>query len=70
MSTNAKLVALVAVSHHQPQREPPLPRPFDDVLDKYIRTCVCDDVMVKEKIDALHQANLFKLHMPDAFDLD
>lgn len=38
-----------------------------DQLDKYIRTGVCDDVYVREKVDYLHQTYAFKLHMPDAF---
>lgn len=32
-----------------------------DVLDKYIRTGVCEDPAVKEKIDRLHETNKFKL---------
>lgn len=32
-----------------------------DVLDKYIRTGVCEDPAVKEKIDRLHEINKFKL---------
>lgn len=32
-----------------------------DVLDKYIRTGVCEDSAVKEKIDRLHEINKFKL---------
>lgn len=32
-----------------------------DVLDKYIRTGVCEDLTVKEKIDRLHEINKFKL---------
>lgn len=31
------------------------------VLDKYIRTGVCEDEKVKERIDTLHKRNLFKL---------
>lgn len=31
------------------------------VLDKYIRTGICDDLATKEKIDAMHKRNLFKL---------
>ena len=30
-------------------------------LNEYIRTGVCDDIQVKERIDAKHKANLFKL---------
>lgn len=36
------------------------------VLNKYIRTGVCDDENIKAKIDAMHQNNLFKLK-PIAF---
>lgn len=32
-----------------------------DVLDKYIRTVKIDDLSVKEKIDSMHEKNLFKL---------
>ena len=32
-----------------------------DVLDKYIRTGICEDPAVKEKIDRLHEINKFKL---------
>lgn len=32
-----------------------------DVLDKYIRTGVCEDEEVKKKIDDMHNKNLFKL---------
>ena len=31
------------------------------VLDKYIRTGVCEDAAVKARIDTLHERNLFKL---------
>ena len=34
-----------------------------DVLDKYIRTGVCEDPAVKEKIDRLHEKNKFKLEL-------
>lgn len=37
------------------------------VLDKYIRTGICDDVDVKEKIDRLHRINLFKLEPMPCF---
>ena len=30
-------------------------------LNEYIRTGVCEDIQVKERIDAKHKANLFKL---------
>ena len=32
-----------------------------DVLNKYIRTGVCEDEAVKAKIDSMHKKNLFKL---------
>ena len=38
-----------------------------EVLDRYIRTGVCDDEAVREKIDRMHRNNLFKLSMPEAF---
>ena len=39
-----------------------------EVLDRYIRTGVCDDPAVKEKIDHMHRNNLFKLSMPEKFE--
>lgn len=36
-------------------------------LDKYIRTGVCDDPVIKEKIDRMHKNNLFKLQLMPAF---
>lgn len=39
-----------------------------EVLDRYIRTGVCDDPDVKEKIDRMHRNNLFKLSMPEKFE--
>ena len=38
-----------------------------EVLDKYIRTGEIDDAKVKEKIDLLHEKNLFKLKMMLSF---
>lgn len=38
-----------------------------EVLDRYIRTGVCEDEAIKEKIDRMHRNNLFKLSMPEAF---
>lgn len=38
-----------------------------EVLDRYIRTGVCDDPEIKEKIDALHRKNLFKLQPMPSF---
>lgn len=37
------------------------------VLDKYIRTGVCEDEETKKNIDARHAANLFKLALMPAF---
>lgn len=37
-------------------------------LDRYIRTGKIEDREKKERIDSLHKANLFKLHMMPAFD--
>ncbi len=37
------------------------------VLDKYIRTGVCEDAEVKALIDKKHKANLFKLQLMPAF---
>lgn len=39
-----------------------------DVLDKYIRTGECDDTVVKNKIDQLHNQNLFKLSPMPTFE--
>lgn len=38
-----------------------------EVLDKYIRTGVCDDVEVKNKIDTMHKKNKFKLELIPSF---
>ena len=38
-----------------------------EVLDKYIRTGVCEDKQTKELIDKKHKANLFKLEMMPSF---
>jgi NAD+ synthase len=38
-----------------------------EVLNKYIRTGVCEDNIVKEKIDNMHQKNLFKLEPIPSF---
>ncbi|MCQ2168010.1 MAG: NAD(+) synthase [Bacteroidales bacterium] len=37
------------------------------LLDRYIRTGVCEDSSVKEKIDSMHRRNLFKMSMPEFF---
>lgn len=38
------------------------------ILNKYIRTGVCDDVSIKEKIDEMHTKNLFKLELMPSFE--
>ena len=40
-----------------------------DVLDRYIRTGEIEDAVVKEKIDRLHEKNLFKLQLMPKFVL-
>ena len=40
------------------------------VLDRYIRTGICEDEEIKEKIDRKHKANLFKLKFMDCFEYD
>ncbi len=40
-----------------------------EVLDRYIREGICEDTALKEKIDMLHQKNLFKLQLMPAFEL-
>lgn len=37
------------------------------VLNKYIRTGVCEDEVVKEKIDRMHEKNKFKLELMPSF---
>ena len=37
------------------------------VLNKYIRTGICEDAEVKERIDVMHQKNLFKLQPIQSF---
>ena len=37
------------------------------ILNQYIRTNVCDDPIIKEKIDALHEKNWFKMQPIPAF---
>ena len=39
-----------------------------EVLDKYIREGVCEDETVKQKIDTMHEKNLFKLQIMDMFE--
>ena len=38
-----------------------------DILDKYIRDGVCEDLKIKEKIDRLHKANLHKIEQMPCF---
>ena len=38
------------------------------VLDKYIRTGICEDPQIKEIIDRKHKANLFKLELMPVFE--
>ena len=37
------------------------------VLNRYIRTGICEDPEVKEKIDTMHSKNLFKLNLMPKF---
>ncbi|MGI6212610.1 MAG: NAD(+) synthase [Anaerovoracaceae bacterium] len=41
-----------------------------DVLDRYIRTGVCEDAETKQKIDYMRRANKFKLSVMPAFEHD
>ncbi len=38
-----------------------------DTLDRYIREGICEDAQVKQRIDALHERNLFKLQLMPVF---
>lgn len=38
-----------------------------DVLDRYIRTGIINDITIKDKIDTMHKQNLFKLQQMDSF---
>lgn len=40
-----------------------------EVLDKYIRTGVCDDPKIKERIDYLHKINLHKIEPMKAYGM-
>lgn len=40
------------------------------MLDKYIREGVCEDPVIKERIDTLHRRNLFKLELMPCFELE
>ena len=39
-----------------------------DVLDKYIRTGVCENKIIKQIIDAKHKKNMFKLELMPCFE--
>lgn len=39
-------------------------------LDKYIRTGVCEDEKIREKIDRMHRNNLHKLELMPRFEVD
>lgn len=39
-----------------------------DVLDRYIRTGEIDDERTKERIDSMHEKNLFKLQLMPSFE--
>ena len=41
-----------------------------DVLDKYIREGICEDMRIKEKIDNLHAKNMFKLQPMPCFEFE
>lgn len=41
-----------------------------EVLDKYIRTGECEDEKIKEKIDSMHEKNLFKMLPMPCFTLN
>ena len=40
------------------------------VLDRYIRDGVCDDLLIKEKIDMLHKQNLHKLALMPCYEYE
>jgi NAD+ synthase len=40
------------------------------VLDKYIRTGICEDEKTKERIDYLHRINQFKLELMPVFNYE
>lgn len=41
-----------------------------NILDKYIRTGEIDDIKIKNKIDSMHEKNLFKLQVMPSFTLE
>lgn len=41
-----------------------------DILDKYIRYGTCHDMLLRRKIDSLHEKNSFKLKKMDKFEFD
>jgi len=40
-----------------------------EVLDRYIRTGICEDKEIKSKIDEMHEKNLFKLQLMPSYKL-
>lgn len=38
-----------------------------EILDKYIRTGICENEDIKQKIDKMHEKNKFKLRLMDSF---
>lgn len=40
-----------------------------EMLDRYIREGVCEDAELREKIDRLHERNLFKLELMPCFEI-
>jgi len=41
-----------------------------EVLDKYIREGICENIEIKNRIDILHEKNLFKLQLMPSFKYD
>lgn len=41
-----------------------------EVLDRYIREGICEDEVIKKRIDILHERNLFKLQLMPVFPYD
>lgn len=40
-----------------------------EMLDRYIREGICEDERVKERIDTMHEKNLFKLQLMPCFEI-
>ena len=38
-----------------------------EILDKYIRTGICENEDIKQKINKMHEKNKFKLRLMDSF---